>query len=1317
MATDFPTVDRNRLVSKASKTLLDQVCPASWHVTEVSGDSDFGLDLMVQLEVDGGICHLFHIQLKGSESLELIGNGSAISYPLKRTTLNYYASIETDVMLAVAEVVLDEAGKLVPEQSKVYWQWMSTELTARRGGSFELDLSSAKTTSVHVPVEQVLHARLDVRGHLEQQRAIASAGASLENILRQSMSIAPGDRPYLARLEHKARQQPSAFSMLLQAEGDISLDVLPPIANEIRGLLRAGNTAQAEAALERLGPGGFGSEPVQKAAYSSLQGKALMQRWRRDEALVMFKQAYEEVDSPEHLLALAETRFLLAVDSSDRDEIRDVASLLKDIETDEGLSLRVRVHIALEDVPEAESCLSRIAGVQKKLSHLVLLSLARNWDEAKIVLTELESEASRSPEDLTRARLIGARTAWWAATESFTSEQEGVDEMPLSGAVGTRIDFAEDAWSLGLKALEGLKALGWPPNVEHLAPTICGVAGVLGQQRYALELLGEAAALRPEYQELQHNFELLAIGAGQLEKALAANRRQHISMDVLIRRTSVLFELDQYAECVRTALEITRSTEKPTSRSPMALALGYAAAHKIGRHVDAATFKDSLEANPEWGEYLCFAEVAKLSSLRADEAKILSVLREGVEHHPDSRLLVANLYSNLDVGQSAAAEEAVDLAKRLRRRALLSLEDVLRLVAAHTTLKQWSEAANEVADGLERFNGNEQLLAMGAVAQEMMGRTGAALCMLEGALAAGTSRISVVHNYMGLVLRLGRIDAVRTAIDRLLELTTDRVRRLELLRLSTLIYVQEGNYLAAHAAAEALGQQVDQSNEHEEGVFLNVVMAVMLQGPPLKGSFHVAFRQRVDIFCSKWPESRLFRRATLSEGKISGLDSLHQLLDPIVGDSRARMREFEKRERQAKRGEFPVPFVVRPGFVLHYIGDPFALWDVAVRSKSEDRHFHLEMAGADDEPKSPNPTRDTPLLDLTALLVLEALGLFDELFGVFKRVAISRRTVGFVSQHANSLLDRGLGMARAKAILAFINKWLDRIDQPGEVEGRRAGVAITSGDALLEYMDLAKRGWWLVYSDDAICRRAIHEGGSEARFCSTLDVLELLDGEGLLTAPQIASKLAALTRWNVGIRVADRYLLAALSGSLPDQFRGDTLKRLNAFQSHDLFTTLSRAVWHPGKSASNLVLHMAQLLRSMLHHPDSQVESVAAVLACWFIRVQLLQQGEPLGWKLICYPTMLALNVTSDEGCARLVEVVQQAVAVSVGEQRMSVRIEGDVAGELGAVVASVAQRDAKLGDELLRKLLHVMPSGTAMGDRCFEGYTAELKVAFEGEA
>jgi hypothetical protein len=810
---------------------------------------------------------------------------------------------------------------------------------------------------------------------------------------------------------------------------------------------------------------------------------------------------------------------------------------------------------------------------------------------------------------------------------------------------------------------------------------------------------------RPEYVDLQHNFELLALGANETALALDANRRQPEELGVLIRRTTLLFELRRFDECQAIALKVARWDGGQHKNSPLALAVGFAAAHKAGRHAEAREIQKALESEPEWGPFVPFAEFVRRGTLGITEPSPTDALREGLRAYPDCSLLVANLFLNLNVNKPEPAREAVELAKKLKGRALLSLDETQRLVAAHSTLAQWQEAANVATDGLLRFKGDEQLLATAAVAEEMMGHTGKAIQMLETVVEAGTSRIPNVHNFMGLAFRLGRTDSVRRAIDRLLELESSSKERLELLRLSALVYFKQGEHAKAHETAKAIGDLVNQDVEEEEGMLINLVMAVTVIGHKPDDHFIEWVRARADRFCSRWPESRLFRRVPLPEHGLEDIDDLHDIFDSIGGNSRERLAGFEARERQVKSGELPVPFIVRPRFVFHYIGDAFTLWEAAKVSRYGDHQFHLVILSQLKEEKSPDATRDIPLLDLTALLVVESLGLFDALFSAFKRIAISKATVGYISQQANGVLASGVGAETAARILKQVNRWLAKIDQPG-TSGAPKGEELTPLHVMREYVELAKGKNYLAYCDDAILRAMIRSEDAAVRFCTSLETMEILDNRGELEPYEVSLKLAALVDWHVGISVTDRYLIASLKDATPPEFAGGAAQVFECFVVHKPFITLARAIWDSAKSTNDLIVHMGNLLRSMMLGEETKTDAVAAVLACWFGRVRLLKQNDGLGWMLVCYPVLLALQELPPNAGSRLVSILQQAVQICVGERTMSQDIENEVVRELGTIVGRMARKIPRVGSEFLATLQVALPAKTIAGDIFAAAYT-----------
>lgn len=1312
MPPDFPSVDRNHLINNASKDLFVSLRPSIWEYIFRDGDNDFGFDIEIQVAPHAQVCHTFRAQLKGTESPSISQDGTTLSIPLRRTTLNLYANTLEPVMLLVAVVKLSENGKADPATSKVYWQWLAVELQRLRGSAFAIDESSQESVILHVPLSNELTPDLDVVPYMRRMIEEARAVEGLATLVRTAVDATSGrlDDP-MQRLLSVVADDPSRLLSLLALGDDeeaIPSEGTPQsITAEAISHLRAGKTRLAEDVVRRLDRTQFEATPKLKASLLSLEGKIAMQRMHKANALRLFEDAYRLQPVEKHLLAQEEVRFLEAVDRSDKKAMSAIAKTLAGVRTDDGLGLLVRVQVFLGDFDTASQTIARIRQPRRAIPTLILLSGQHSWAEVQIQADRALSQPGLSTQDSVRLNLIAACACWQQALVSASLSPDDT-EMPLPGPPGLDVRAAQAAWRYSAACLRGLKELGWPPNVELLAPVAVASATAIGRQEHALPMLKEAAAERPEYIILQENLELLAISSGDHEAALEANSRQARIHEVLVRQACLLFQARKYTECLWVAREVASGVDTPCKQTPMALAMGSAAALKLARTNDADRLMAALAGNATWGEFTHFAKFAQRSIVKGDQAAPFAALREGLREYPTSRLLASNLYSNLRVDETPAATEAILLSRLLRQGAALTVEECVHLIAAHFTLGQWQEAEAEARAAIARFGEIYRFMSMLAIAVEMQGKTGEAMVLLERAVSLEQRGSATLRNYLGLCLRLGRMDAARDTIEKLLAVESDKDERLELLRLDALILAQQGLNDRALEVAKELGRLANPEVELEEGMYLNLYMAVTLNNESIPNTEKQAFWRRVEAFCTKWPESRLFRRVTVPERGLATLDDLHDMLDGVLGDSRQQLREFQERERQARSGDLPVPFVARPGFVFHYIGDCFTLWDVAKRSRAEDRQFHLTSALVDEPRATERVLRDVPLLDLTALLVLHDLELFETLFAMFPRIAVPSRTVDYISQNARGLLVNPGVVSAAGALLAAINKNLHRIDQPSSE--RVAVQGVKPRDLLHDYRQLAEWGRWAVYTDDAITRTWIRANHANLNHLCTVDLLALADGQRLLTPVEIASYLERLASWNVGIIVASRYLIAALDGALGGIPFLTGLERLGRFQAHPPFAKLARAVWHFKKEPKELIGHMGAIVAEMLVRSGTEEESAAAVWAFWFIRVRMAPGLNALGSNSLCYSLLIALRQLPFDAAPRAVGTFLKVVEIVTGPDRMTRPEQKKAIGQLGKMIGAIARRNLAVGEHFRSKVATALAPGTEDGDTFNDAYLEALR-------
>ncbi len=1309
MSADFPIADRNNMVSQASKRLFPMAAPLSWRPTEL-GTDDFGFDYQIQVISGDQVRNAFRLQLKGTECPRLSADGKFLKVGLSRQTLNLYANTQDEVMLVLVVVKIGASGQIDDAGCRVYWCWIGAELERLRGSRFGLDLSSVESTTIHIPTSQVLMRDLNVGAFLEDRLKRARAVEGLEAIVRDSQAFGASDDP-LERFIKVVQSRPELLSTLGQTDGEEP--ATPPGDGpqgqlaEAHAFIRAGRTALAEGAVARIERSAIERTPKLLASYLSVLGKIAIQRRNRAQALALFEQAYAAQASEKHLLAREEVKVLLAAESGDAQAMAAVANELAAVQTDDGLSLLVRVQVALGRFEEAHATIARTSEDRRLVSRLVALSGEGKWEEVGSLASAELAAGKLSVYDRIACRLIAARGAWERALAPAATRHGDDEEFPLAGPPGLNFEVAQEAWALSAQCLQDLRETGWPPNTELLAPVAVASACAVGKQSEALPLMREAAQARPEYGDVQKHLELLAISDDEPKVALEANLRQPEDHHLVARRTCLYFQLKQYTECLHGALSALSTLDKPAPQTAMALAMGSAAAVKLSRPLDRDKLMASIEGNPAWGEFVYFARFAQ-NSIEASKPQI-SALREGVLAYPESVLLAANLFVNLRVDEEASAREAVALYRAMRKFQAPTIDDAQRAIAAWLTLSAWEDAELEAREAIEHFGRTGRVLSMLAVAEEMLGRTGSAVALLEESLQSSEGRYATLRNYLGVMLRLGRMKQARETIEALLGREADRSERLELQRLKALILTQEGSFDEAYATVLKIGKEVDRAVEVEEGMYINVYMAVTFQREsPLPEDESKEISERIDAFCKTWPQSKLFRRATLPDRENLTTDDLHAMLDSVLGDSRKRMREFLEREQRLRSGEMPVPFVARPGFALHYIGDVFTLWEVGKRSKPEDTHYHLASFLPGEEPTTALVLRDVPLLDLTALLVLHDLGLIDILFRLSPRIAIPRRTVDYISQHARGILPASPAASLAERLLAVVNANLDRIDQPSS--DCVAIKMINTAELLSDYVALARTGRWAVYSDDAITRALVRQHNALVKTISIVDLMRLADAEGFLTPAEVARHVATLASWNVVVFVSPRYLIATLVGAGDNYKQLSAAERLTLFHQHLPFTTLARALWRVDKAPTELIQHMANLVAETLKDPLTDEDSVAAVWAFWYLRVRLFRSMHQVTYELLCLSLMFAVQNSPPEVARRLVRTMLKVVEIA--ETKMSTQKQDEALRALGRSVGSLAKRNVQVGEQIRAKVTLALPSGTHDGEVFEAAYVDSLKAA-----
>lgn len=122
---DLPKDGRSQEIGRLAGRALGIKLPKSWIEKETDGDSDFGIDYLVQLKSsDDFVSFTFYLQLKGTTSPNYSANREFINYELKVSTLKYYYQQEPLVMVAVVDL---EGSEDKLWECPIYYIWLDEE--------------------------------------------------------------------------------------------------------------------------------------------------------------------------------------------------------------------------------------------------------------------------------------------------------------------------------------------------------------------------------------------------------------------------------------------------------------------------------------------------------------------------------------------------------------------------------------------------------------------------------------------------------------------------------------------------------------------------------------------------------------------------------------------------------------------------------------------------------------------------------------------------------------------------------------------------------------------------------------------------------------------------------------------------------------------------------------------------------------------------------------------------------------------------------------------------------------------------------------
>lgn len=1247
--------------------------PDAWRVHSLEGTDDAGLDFQVQIVDDSRYSAVFRVQLKGTESPTLSAARDFYSIPLDRSTLNYYAKVTEPILL----VLCDLSDKLAATKNcPCFFVWIHDELKRHRAAG--KDFSVSDTLVVRVPVANRLDENVDLLPALESQIRLHKTAAALDAMVEERLpSAAPNER--ITLLENLASGLSHYDSTLLTVVAAPITSPWPEAPkgtfawklNEVDRLLQTGSTSKANALLETLRPELEQATTHEQAEYYFCIGRVAS--WSGDS--VSAEQHYDKAcrltsNLPRYVNAWAETQLSLLYDPSGANDLTAIKSRLTSDEPEVKVTL-ARVLAAEGDSATAIGVLASLNRTLALPTLSIIASMQSRHDDTIAFCDEGLLQADLPLRHQQLFCLLRARAKFAISMPEDVRNAGDYFIASWSGPAALDVRLLRSAWNDIVQTVALMREGGWPSNVDFIADIWGATALMLGRADETFAFAKEAAATRPHIESIQRTLELLAVNIEDYDSALAANERQPKSAEQEFRKIGILHQSKSHMRCLEAVEAGVDWLPQEHQLYPVSVALGVLSADRLLLSDRAEALAERLQDQPEWEDHyavLKFFRAAGNNVLSREAA--LKVLLDDFHRLKNPKAVALQLFYVLDASDAKQAADCVEVAECIKKFQQLGLDGEFQLAQAYVTLKDWNALLSVADRAISKYDHVGRFYAIRALALDKLGLAPEALTELRRIVNTSVADRLATDTYVHIVMRSGFVDEALEAAERLVAAETDGNRRLESLQLLfNLLQAKEPGTKRAMDVAWAMGQLVDRTDESAEGQFLGTFLTATAGPETVGDAVRVAeFQQRLSDFFDKWPDSRILRRGFLPENA-SG-EELLKALKSILGDPEAPNAEILKLERQMSRGEMPVPFSWRPRLVLRNVMDMGQLWEIGKRSSFDAHQYHLAMVVGEYRARSfQDGLRGIPLLDLTALFVLQDLQLFDVLFKVFPAVAISQALLLEIQERA-SPLSSSWAQARYAALVKELNQRFDKIQQP--VSSMPGGETGPRAHLLSQDMSLlAQDDRYFVYSDDAAMR--IFASGAEAasRSLCTLDLLTRADELGLLTPQQVGEKIGKLCAWKVAVVITPRNLLA----SLPDEIGAarSVAQAVDAIWASPTCDAIFEGVWNVRKKYEEIASHVMQLLASLVSDKRNSIRTTAAIVGIWHVKAKLrteVNRLTPVERLAVLVAQCATQDIVKQAGATkRLWEIYILVVELEFGSQ-MDEQKERDAVSTMGLTCA-----------------------------------------------
>ncbi|WP_088211666.1 DUF4365 domain-containing protein [Shewanella sp. Shew256] len=1044
--SDLPREGRSQEIGRLAGRAMGIKLPKTWIEKELDGDSDFGIDYLMQLKSSSSaVSYSFYLQLKGTTDPQYSSDGDFISYSFKVKALQYYLRQEPLVMVAVVDLK-DNEDELW--NCPIYYLWLEDKWFFDNKDKLE----TQESISIKVPKTNLLTPSLEVFGYYEQRINEKFKIAELKKEIQphtqdvaksiEYITSAISEKPILLKAAEKQGDEPWIVNP--DGETPTKLKLCSDYLNSNQ--LDSANDLLAE--LEREFSEITSHEKAeflyQKGAFLSLQTKF-------KEAKKYFEDALQYSDKDRYKLGFLESKFKLP-EIPEQNELQEIADSLND--DDYGNAMTKCKCLALIGKADEALNILKAKHPNRIVGQLLVLTLTKKYEELDQLLNSNSEDLLDKDRDRYSYHTFAARRAYFKATSGSFIYSE---VLPIQGQTTFDIQLLKKALFHAEKAWGFAKKTGYPSDITilvEISALIFGYFNKLDELFYHFE---EILKQRPHSVDIVKYYATLAFNKGLYEKTIYLLESQSVEYD---GSDYGLLTLSYYhLGKSRDALEYLRNGEsrilddKPQN-SALLFCVGSELAQKQLDEDLARKYIDLVKGFENGEAILAINSFIQNSNQNPDcRHQYCDQLYEDFQRLNKPVEIAEQLFRYLNPTEIEQAHRLCELADRILLSHELFEKDYLRLAQAYIATSQHELALSIAKKHIDRDVYDPYWAIIQTVCYHNIGRLGLAHDVIKRAIDENPFSLEHRHYYANICLQMGLIDEVESALFDILEASTEREHKISVLaNLISILSSNANRAVKTAAAIRKFGKLVNQNDVEEEGRFL----IFFLTSANTEDKDEIAeFQERLKNYVNNFPDSPILKHGHVDvEG---GADSLIASLHKMAGITDEQLAKWEQNKLKIRNGSLPAPFVLLERF-LGDTHDIFTSWMLSLNSANQHLEFKIKHA----------PQLDMQIFDLeftsgrtviiedTSILILHELQLLKPFLETVSEFCLLNSTFKSFAQNSHPVAG-AIYSGLAKNILDTLNKFKSKMilfsdDNSNLVESYRG--FINSNDALFIVDDL-----------------------------------------------------------------------------------------------------------------------------------------------------------------------------------------------------------------------------------------------------------------------